>query len=61
MNAVNFINTSLQRGAPMNGERENRFNGFSRPAETVQTVSAAWLPLNTPLKRGVNGSGRFNA
>jgi len=60
MNTMNFINTLLQRGAPTRGERENRFNGFSRPAETVERVSIHWLPPNTPLKQGVNEGGRFN-
>jgi hypothetical protein len=32
----------------------NRFNGFSDPHETVETVSAAAGPSITLLKRGVN-------
>jgi hypothetical protein len=32
----------------------NRFNGFSRAVETVETVSNALRTPNTPLKRRVN-------
>ena len=34
----------------------NRFNGFSRTGETVETVSEHSRPTSTPLKRGVNES-----
>jgi hypothetical protein len=60
MNTVNLINASLQRGARTDGGCQNRFNGFSRVAETVETFSVHSLPPNTPLKQGVNESGCFN-
>jgi hypothetical protein len=54
MNATLLINTLLQLGVRTNGERENRFNGFSRATETVETVSARSRILTTQLKQGVN-------
>jgi hypothetical protein len=57
MNATTFINTPLPRGARTDGGRQNRFNGFSRPTKTVETVSIHPPPLNTPLKQGVNEPG----
>jgi hypothetical protein len=61
MSTTLLINTLLQRGARTNEERVNRFNGFSRATETVETVSAR-SRLNTPLKQGVNemNASRFN-
>jgi len=55
--AFHFINTPLQRGAGTSVECKNRFNGFGRDVETVETVSGHLPPLNTPLKRGVNVRG----
>jgi hypothetical protein len=52
-----LINTPLQRGVRRPGGNRNRFNGFHRARETVETVSEASPPLPTPLKRGVNESG----
>jgi hypothetical protein len=60
MNTVDFINTSLQRGARTDEERQNRFNGFSRAAETVETVSVRSLPPNAHLKQRVTDSSHFN-
>jgi hypothetical protein len=60
MSKTLFINTSLQRGDRTGEECKKRFNGFSRAAETVETVSIHLLFSNTPLKQGVNESGRFN-
>jgi hypothetical protein len=60
MNMTNLINTSLQRGARMNAEWKNRFNGFARAAETVETSSVRPLPSNPLLKQGVNGNGQFS-
>jgi hypothetical protein len=53
MSAIRLINTLPQRGDRTNDERENRFNGFSRATETVETVSAR-PHFNTQLKQGVN-------
>ncbi|MGA9451692.1 MAG: hypothetical protein WBW41_10185 [Verrucomicrobiia bacterium] len=54
MNGSIFINTPLQRGARTGEERENRFNGFARGTETVETVPALLRTSHTPLKQGVN-------
>jgi hypothetical protein len=54
MNAANFINTPLQRGAGTTERCKNRFNGVPRTVETVKTVSIRSWMLNTALKRGVN-------
>ena len=35
-------------------EDQNRFNGFRRAIETVETVPTLGGPLITPLKQGVN-------
>ena len=39
----------------------NRFNGFARAKETVETVSRSAELFPTPLKRGVNESGPVDA
>jgi hypothetical protein len=52
-----LINTPLQRSAETSVESKNRFNGFGRDVETVETVLGHLPPLNTPLKQGVNESG----
>ena len=52
-----LINTSLQRGVTRDGAVENRFNGLTRMAETVETVLILVRSLFTLLKRGVNESG----
>jgi hypothetical protein len=49
-----LINTPLQWGVPRPQVLMNRFNGFSRPLETVETVPIASKTLATPLKRGIN-------
>lgn len=54
MSAIHLINTLLQRGVGISVECENRFNGFSRATETVETVSTRRLMLDTQLKQGVN-------
>lgn len=51
---VTLINTPLQRGGEQQRVFGNRFNGFWRTAETVETVSLPSRPRHTPLKRGVN-------
>jgi hypothetical protein len=51
-----LINTPLQRGAETSVGSKNRFNGFARDVETVETVLSRLPPLNTPLKQGVNES-----
>ena len=38
----------------------NRFSGFSRCVETAKAVRDPPSPQITSLKRGVNGSRRFN-
>jgi len=48
------INTPLQRGETGGGRLGNRFNGFPRNAETVETVPRPTSSTITPLKRGVN-------
>jgi hypothetical protein len=58
MNATLLINTWLQLGVRTNGERENRFNGFSRATETVETVSAL-ANSNHPAKAEMTMQ-RFN-
>jgi len=59
MNAAIFTNTPLQGGARTDAERENRFNGFVRPTETVETVSICPGAGNTLLKQGVNETWRL--
>ena len=54
MNVAIFINTPLQRGARTDAERENRFNGFARPTETIETVSICRGAGSTLLKQGDN-------
>jgi len=54
MNEAFFINTPLQRGVGTTNGRQNRFNGFSRQAETVETVSIHPGAENTLPKQGVN-------
>jgi prepilin-type N-terminal cleavage/methylation domain-containing protein len=49
-----LINTPLQRGGWSLGLARNRFNGFGRARETVETVSPLPPVAATPLKRGVN-------
>jgi multidrug efflux system outer membrane protein len=49
-----LINTLLQRGVTCCQDLTNRFNGFSRGVETVETVSDALRTPNTLLKQGVN-------
>jgi hypothetical protein len=49
-----LINTPLQRGVLRPNEKGNRFNGFSRVIETVETVSEVPATRYTPLKWGVN-------
>ena len=49
-----LINTPLQRGGDRQQDRRNRFNGFSHPLETVETVPAFAQMPNTPLKRLVD-------
>ena len=58
MNGSIFINTLLQRGVRTGTERENRFNGFARGNETVETVPAFLPTSHTPLKQGVNEKAR---
>jgi hypothetical protein len=58
MNGSIFINTLLQRGVRTGKERENRFNGFARGNEMVETVPALLRTLHTPLKQGVNEKTR---
>jgi len=48
-----FINTPLQRAVGTTNGRQNRFNGFSRQAETVETVSSHPSAENTLLKQGL--------
>jgi flagellar biosynthetic protein FliO len=58
-----LINTALPRGVTCWQDLSKRFNGFSRSAETVETVSHARRTPNTPLKQGVNEKwwqGRFS-
>jgi len=50
----NLINTPLQRGGIGVGRLRNRFNGFQRNVETVETVPLHTPSAITPLKRGVN-------
>jgi hypothetical protein len=54
MNEAPLINTPLQRGAGTTNGCQNRFNGFPRGTETVETVSVRSGCLNTLLKQGVN-------
>jgi hypothetical protein len=51
MNTINFIDTLLQRGVETSNEPGNRFNGFPRAVETVETVSfcCAGFPLVSTL------------
>jgi len=49
-----LINTPLQRGACRAGATTNRFNGFFKVWETVETVAEVPIASCTPLKRGVN-------
>ena len=49
-----LINTPLQRGGTVPGGPQNRFNGFSSRAHTVETASTQVCPRLTPLKRRVN-------
>ena len=50
-----FINTPLQRGGSWwAGRSWNRFNGFSRRLETVETVTLSLRRSSTLLKQGVN-------
>src|SRR5438105_2524038 len=51
---VLLINTLLQRGVEAVPSGLNRFNGFPRGAQNVETVLALRRVLNTPLKQGVN-------
>jgi hypothetical protein len=60
MNAAPLINTPLQRGDETTNGRQNRFNGFSRRTETVETVSVRLCAWNTSLKQGVNETWRPN-
>ena len=60
MNAAHLINTPLQRGGRMDDGSENRFNGFSRAVETVETVLCGSATPDTSLKRGVNEKPRFD-
>jgi len=59
MNEAILINTPLQRGVRTGAERENRFNGFLHPTETVETVSVHPVAGNTLLKQGVNETWRL--
>src|SRR5260221_9568811 len=52
--ATLLINTPLQWGEIGPGTLRNRFNGFRRPDETVETVSRHSSPWITSLKRGAN-------
>jgi hypothetical protein len=54
VSATAFINTRFQPGVATGAESENRFNGFSRAGETVETVSGSLQRNNTQLKQGVN-------
>ncbi|MGO9586067.1 MAG: hypothetical protein ACLP2Y_07730 [Limisphaerales bacterium] len=60
MNAAPLINTLLQRGDGTTDGRQNRFNGFSRQVETVETVSVRLCAWNTSLKQGVNETWCLN-
>jgi hypothetical protein len=51
--AVPLIITPLQRGVTCWQDLGNRFNGFSRTVNTVETVPATLRTPNTPLKQGV--------
>src|ERR1041384_3170262 len=51
-----LINTPLQRGARLWLLSDNRFNGFSRLQETVETVRRAMKHTNTLRKQDVNES-----
>ncbi len=52
---TDLINTPLQRGGTERGGAANRFNGFRRGMETLETAyEVLLLPSSTPLKRGVN-------
>ena len=53
MNIAALINTPFQRGERTNCRGGNRFNGFPRTRETVETVSTHRHTLNTLLKQGV--------
>lgn len=53
-----LINTPLARGAARWQGLRNRFNGFSHAVETVETVSEALRPANTPPKQPVNETCR---
>jgi len=53
-----LINTPLQRGVRCQPDHRNRFNGFSRHVQTVETVWDGSRISNTPLKRGVNETER---
>src|SRR5438552_1081999 len=50
----NFINTPLQRADVERALTRNRFNGFSYPAKTVETVTVPETAVSTQLKLGVN-------
>jgi len=56
-----LINTLLQRGVWRPKSIRNRFNGFHRERETVETVRDVLLAGDTPLKRGVNESASCRA
>jgi len=56
--ATPLINTPLQRGDSRRCEMRNRFNGFDTTRKTVETVSKSSAFRLTPLKRGVNETGR---
>jgi len=56
--SIRLINTPLQRGGEQRWNLKNRFNGFSRRVETVETVLNSLRSANTPLKRGVNENQR---
>ena len=53
-NHRSLINTPLQRGGGRCHKLGNRFNGFSRHLETVETVFGPFPSRTTPLKQGVN-------
>jgi hypothetical protein len=59
-----IIHTPLQRGGWRKVRVENRFSGFRRRGQTVETVSLLPGRPVTPLKRGVNEKAdkhwRFN-
>jgi hypothetical protein len=53
-----LINTPLQRGDRVTLTVFNRFSGFHTGRQTAETVQLDSDTIITPLKRGVNETGR---